>query len=1026
MKRLILLAICFLLAAPCFAQLSGTSPELSFIENDQSDALGRWRIIVTGDTFQIQKNSAAGRDYSTYITPLSVSATGAFTLLGLTINSANATGVTTATGLVLNANSLTTGTGFYLASSSLTSGKLFDLQVSGTAGATNQTGININMAGANAAAAQTTYGLKAANVHTGTSVNVGGYFTASGGSTNYAIQIGAGSLALPSAGVIDFNAGDVTVAHSAGQLASTGNLLVTGANSAFGTAATIGANVGFDVAGTMTGVTPRAFRVNKTLTTSTGSTSAYLSMLTGSVTTYAEAQVYTGIATVFVNEPAITLGGGTSATRAASLWISGAPTEGVANHALYVAAGDVTFESTLSQVGLATFSVGIVPATTGVGDIGTAALPFHDIFLAGSSAAPATINYQITGTPTTGLRVVTLPDASFTVAGTALLLGGTNAALTAVDGGVVYSSDTAMAISAAGSSGQLFRSDGTNAPGWTTATYPAVATGTGTILRADGTNWVATTATYPATTTANQILYSSATSVVGEITTGNSGVLVTSAGGVPSIATDIPTAVTIGSGYIYRAGGTDVPILDGGTGASLTAVDGGVLYSTDTVMAISAAGSMGQIFQSAGTGIPVWTTATFPATATGTGTILRADGTNWAATTATYPATVAAGDLLHASGANVIGGITAVAAGQVLVSAGVSTAPAWSASPSISALTLAGILTLNSAVTTGTTTTSGMVFLGNSLTTGTGIYAASSSLTSGKLVNLVVTGTAAAASQTVLNITTSGANASSAITTYGSFVSNTHTGTTSTNIGGHFIASGGATASTALDIGVVSGTAVTNTGLNIAAGTGTGTTSYGANIAGPSGAATTNYTLYLGAPAGAGTNIGLYNAGTSTLVGATTFGGALLNDVAGSDDIGSATLPFQDLYLAGSSGTPGTNNFLITGASTSGTRTITLPDASVTMNAAADISGTTLAAAVVTSSLTTVGTVATGTWNSTLSTAILGAIGNATRVRGSKGTPASLGEGDWWVECSGTTPSAVCSINVYADSATRVIAQVVY
>ena len=36
----------------------------------------------------------------------------------------------------------------------------------------------------------------------------------------------------------------------------------------------------------------------------------------------------------------------------------------------------------------------------------------------------------------------------------------------------------------------------------------------------------------------------------------------------PLWGTDIPTAVTIGAQYIYRAGGTDVPIADGGTGIS--------------------------------------------------------------------------------------------------------------------------------------------------------------------------------------------------------------------------------------------------------------------------------------------------------------------------------------------------------------------------------------------------------------------------------------------------------------------------
>jgi hypothetical protein len=56
--------------------------------------------------------------------------------------------------------------------------------------------------------------------------------------------------------------------------------------------------------------------------------------------------------------------------------------------------------------------------------------------------------------------------------------------------------------------------------------------------------------------------------VIGGLTSGNSSVLVTNGSGVPSLATDIPTAVTIGTKYIYRAEGTDVPIADGGTGAS--------------------------------------------------------------------------------------------------------------------------------------------------------------------------------------------------------------------------------------------------------------------------------------------------------------------------------------------------------------------------------------------------------------------------------------------------------------------------
>ena len=54
--------------------------------------------------------------------------------------------------------------------------------------------------------------------------------------------------------------------------------------------------------------------------------------------------------------------------------------------------------------------------------------------------------------------------------------GGTNANLTAVAGGVVYSGASALAISAAGTSGQVLTSNGTSAPTWTTPTAYATVT----------------------------------------------------------------------------------------------------------------------------------------------------------------------------------------------------------------------------------------------------------------------------------------------------------------------------------------------------------------------------------------------------------------------------------------------------------------------------------------------------------------------------------------------------------------------
>ncbi|KKS82057.1 MAG: hypothetical protein UV57_C0037G0018, partial [Parcubacteria group bacterium GW2011_GWD2_43_10] len=79
----------------------------------------------------------------------------------------------------------------------------------------------------------------------------------------------------------------------------------------------------------------------------------------------------------------------------------------------------------------------------------------------------------------------------------------------------------------------------------------------------------------------------------------------------------------------------------------------------------------------------------------------------------------------------------------------------------------------------------------NSLTTGTGLTASTSSLTTGNLFSLASTSTAADTnSQTILNIVTSGTNDNSTQTTYGLQVANTHTGTSSTNVAGYFTASG--------------------------------------------------------------------------------------------------------------------------------------------------------------------------------------------------------------------------------------------
>jgi len=75
------------------------------------------------------------------------------------------------------------------------------------------------------------------------------------------------------------------------------------------------------------------------------------------------------------------------------------------------------------------------------------------------------------------------------------------------------------------------------------------------------------TATWPATTTANQLLYSSANNVIAGLATANNGVLVTSSGGVPSISNTIPAATQ------SNISAALLPFTQAGTGAVLQTVD---------------------------------------------------------------------------------------------------------------------------------------------------------------------------------------------------------------------------------------------------------------------------------------------------------------------------------------------------------------------------------------------------------------------------------------------------------------------
>ena len=73
-----------------------------------------------------------------------------------------------------------------------------------------------------------------------------------------------------------------------------------------------------------------------------------------------------------------------------------------------------------------------------------------------------------------------------------------------------------------------------------------------------------------------------------------------------------------------------------------------------------------------------------------------------------------------------------------------------------------------------------------------------------------------------------------------------------------------------------------------------------------------------------------YANNTLSNLGTVALNTSLLPGTAGGVDLGSAAKPFGKVYIAGTSGTPGTNNYTLTGAATV-PRTITFPDAGGTV-----------------------------------------------------------------------------------------------
>ena len=214
-----------------------------------------------------------------------------------------------------------------------------------------------------------------------------------------------------------------------------------------------------------------------------------------------------------------------------------------------------------------------------------------------------------------------------------------------------------------------------------------------------GFSW--STATYPVTTTANQLLYSSATNTVGGLTSIAGGVLVTDASSVPSFLANPGVAGKIlqsANAAIATWSTPTYPSASGTSGKFIISDGTNNVYSTSTIPT-SAGSTAGKIIVSDGTNY-VLSTPTFPNASATSRKIIVSDGTNWIASTETYATPGTSGNVMTSNGTN---WVSSPATGSGTVNTGLINQLAYYAA---AGTTVSGLTIVNSAVLT---TTSGGV-----------------------------------------------------------------------------------------------------------------------------------------------------------------------------------------------------------------------------------------------------------------------------------------------------------------------------
>ena len=212
------------------------------------------------------------------------------------------------------------------------------------------------------------------------------------------------------------------------------------------------------------------------------------------------------------------------------------------------------------------------------------------ITISGSGAVALTFDGD-TGTATPAANTITISGGTTglttTAAGSTVDLTGT---LNVANGGT--GANTLTGVLTGNGTGAVTASTvtqhGVLVGGATNAVGSTAVGSTGQVLQGNtGANPTYSTATYPSTTTINQILFSSASNTVTGLTTADNGVLTTGTTGIPAItALSSNGQLIIGSGAGAPAAatltaGTGISITNGANSITIAAVAGGITWNSE-------------------------------------------------------------------------------------------------------------------------------------------------------------------------------------------------------------------------------------------------------------------------------------------------------------------------------------------------------------------------------------------------------------------------------------------------------------